>query len=216
MITNQRILAEILARKEKAQQIVAELKIHDGLKPAVDALNKINIEELTELMAGELRTNFEYDEIVNCQGFEWYYDGRYFPDALGYYGNEATEANSKTPSVVGSNTHKARADFEVVDFGYFLCGDCGYIDVNLVLKPFLDITCEAGEHYLSELRSGDYDEQLDEVENLYVLTLFEVVHHAMDKLVKTKLVDDKNIKFPFYISLNNHDWSPFLVYVVKE
>lgn len=216
MITNQRILAEILARKEKAQQIVAELKIHEGLKPAVDALNKINMEELIELMAGELRTNFEYDEVVNCQGFEWYYDGRYFPDALGYYGNEATEANSKIPSVAGSNTHEARADFEVVDFGNFLCGDCGYIDVNLVLKPFLDITCEAGEHFLRELKSGDYDEQLDEVENLYVLTLFEVVHHAMDKLAKAKQVDDNNIKFPFYISLNNHDWSPFLVYVVKE
>lgn len=215
MITNKRILTEVLTRKEKARKTVSELKLHDALIPAVDALEKMNLEELSDLMAEELLSNFEYEEIVNCQGFEWYYDGRDFPEALGYYGNEAKENNAEIIPI-GSNSHKARADFDVVNLGCFLCGDCGYIDVNIVLKPFLDITCEAGDSYVEELHQGEYDEQVDEVGNLYLLQLFEVVHYAMDKLVEAKRITDENMRLPFYVSLNNHDWSPFLIYVVRE
>ena len=213
MITNERILAEILARKQKSLEMLEDIDLPDELKPVLEQFHNQDEDELVSLMAKELLPNFSFDEYEEVQymGFEWYYDGRSFPEALGYFGKSCEPAPDASQLPVGSDTHEARKDFEVgSERSGVLCGDCGYIDVNLVFGPLYDVLCEEGDNHV-ELED---DEAADLLENLYTLRLYEIVHLAMQKLEESDGMMKNNMKSPFYAFLNNHDWDPFLVYAI--
>ena len=213
MITNERILAEIRARKQKTLEMLEGIELPDELKPVLEQFHSQDEDELVSLMAKELLPNFSFEEYEEVQymGFEWYYDGRSFPEALGYFGKSCEPAPDASHLPVGSDTHEAREDFEVgSELSGVLCGDCGYIDVNMVYGPLYNVLCEEGDNHV-ELEG---DEAPDLLENLYTLRLYEIVHLAMHKLEASENMVKKNMKSPFYVFLNNHDWNPFLVYAI--
>ena len=215
MITNERILAEVQARKQKSLQMLNDMELPEVLKPVFEQLQSQDEEELVSLMAKELLPNFSFDEYgaVQYQGFEWYYDGRSFPEALGYLGESCEPAPDVSNLPVGSDSYEARKDFEIgSELSGVLCGDCGYIDVNLVYGPLYDVLCEEGENYVEI--EDEYMEVSELLENIYTLRLYEIVHLAMRRLVESQSIAMNNMKSPFYVFLNNHDWSPFLIYVI--
>lgn len=215
MIENSRILAEIVARKEAN---LVELEKHP-LPPELEALvtqfKNQNDEQMIASMAEELIPNFKFGVETQFQGFEWYYDGYEYPFVTGYNGPSCSSSTGITDLAVGSDTWQARIDFEtgIVPASYANT-DTGYFDINIVCKPYFDLICSQSDQYLQVLSDEHYDDIKEIVGSLFSLKTYEILHKAMHQIVTDDRLDKTNMKSPFYVFANNHDWSQFLIFVI--
>lgn len=218
MISNTRILAEILARKEASLAELNKVNYHPAYQPAIDQFKQLDDESMISLMSEELLPNFTFDEQqVQFQGFEWFYDGGYFPEITGYYGCDCSITEFDNNLSVGSDTWNYRYDFNSgIEPTEFLDSDAGYFDMRIVTQPLYDVICWRGRQYVGDInKNGDYDDLRSVLESIYSLKLYEVLHKAMERLVNDKKIDDENLKKPFFVFANNHTHSPFLIYIIE-
>ncbi len=109
--------------------------------------------------------------------------------------------NEKCPGV-----YEARDDFDGgAEFGGMLFGDSGGFDVGAACFPVYEAQVSGLE--------DEEDDAWDALINLYTLRMFHRLHIALGHAVRSPEFRALNMKTPFYFFANNHDWSPFLVFV---
>jgi hypothetical protein len=203
---NERIKSEILTRLEKARAGLPDLP--DSLKPLLGYYEGQSVVALARELARDLEDTFEIwgqGEAMQAAGFEWYYDGTDLPDALGYAFKEIKTPPDLSGIPIGSDTHKARADFDGgVQFENMMFGDSGWINLPAACFPFYE--CQVAE------LEPEADDEWDALENLFTLRLFYCLHLALGYLSRSGAFSKLKLTTPFYLFANNHDWSPFLVF----
>lgn len=215
MIENYRILAEIVARKEANLVELEKHPLPPELEILITQFKNQNDEQMIASMVEELIPNFQFGVETQFQGFEWYYDGYNYPFVTGYHGPSCSTSSGICDLAVGSNTWQARIDFETgIAPESYTDTDCGYFDINIVCKPYFDLFCSQSDQYLEVLSDENYDDIKEIFGSLFSLKTYEILHKAMHQIVTDDRLDKTNMKSPFYVFANNHDWSPFLIFVI--
>jgi len=179
--------------------------IPEDLKPLLEYYEKQPLDAVVNFLVSNLTEAFSHwsnEEKVQAFGFEWYYDGREFPQVLGY-----GYANLKKKPVLEnkvSTSGSVRNDFNgAVKFGTNVFVDNTGFDVARACYPLYE--CEQ-----ANLCDED-DDVWDYFHNIFTLRMFLGMHLALKHIVSTDVIN-KFSTSPFYIFANNHDWSPFILY----
>ncbi|VAW60524.1 hypothetical protein MNBD_GAMMA08-1248 [hydrothermal vent metagenome] len=208
MNNNERILAEIETRIKTAREELPELS--QEVAPILDYYDGQSVEGLAQEMMNEISDSLSRwgEKEIQAGGFEWYYDGCDQPQALGYTFESVTTApDILNLSPIGSNTSEARADFDGhIQFGNILDSDNGGFDVGKACFPVYDCV-EA------LLVDDDDDEIIDKLISLFTLRMFHCLHLVYRHLAANGVMSSMKLKCPTYFFANNHDWSPFLLFV---
>jgi hypothetical protein len=211
MITNERILGEILIRKRNALKEIEESKLPAEL---IAILNYIKNEEKASLvtqMIKQLKIDFPCsieEKDIQFAGYEWDQSG----GIIGFCGKECKQTgNSDAPS---SNSNSPRDDFFKFSFDGYSSIDYGYLDIDIAIayEPLYEL--RQRNDYASYQKT--HQKELEILENLGILNLLEISHMAMMEVVKSELFTWFRLKKPFYFFIHDHDWSPFLTFVQND
>jgi len=208
-VVNERIRDEITARLERAEAALDALP--EGLVPLADYYRAQSLPNLVALLEAQLIDAFPHwqsDEPLRAAGVEWYYDGRSVPEGLGY-GYARVEGELRLGEPVGSDSARARDDFdgglELADLQF---GDSFGIDVAAACFPLYECALAGLE--------PDEDEAWDAIIDAFTLRMFHALHLAAATAFASETFRALTVEMPFYLWANNHDWSPFLLFVLED
>ena len=208
MKDNERILAEIEARLNAARTRLE--KAPDAMKPLLEYFQEQSAAGLAHVIMKDVAQTLEMwaGREIQAGGFEWYYDGSYKPEALGYIYEEVLRApNLAKVKTIGSGTHLARKDFDGgVKFGKLISPDTGGFPVGEACFPVY----ECAE---AELGGEEEEDTMSEFINLFTLRMFQSLHLVFRHLASRGDMKKMKLKTPAYFFANNHDWGPFLIFV---
>ncbi|MCP4132085.1 MAG: hypothetical protein GY754_14010 [bacterium] len=206
---NQLIKKEILARINNIEKSLSEMP--DVLKPLLEYYKAQSVNALARKLVDVLEDAIQpwpKDKEIQAAGFEWYYDGGFYPEAPGYaYTGVITPPDFS--SFEFGKSGKASDGFNGgIEFGPMLFGDSGGFEVAPVCYPLYE--------FLESKLGEDHWGELDLLIELFTLRMFYCMHLALGHVAGSESFKSLNIAKPFYLFANNHDWNPFLIYAQVE
>ncbi len=201
---NNIIKEELHSRMRKARELIT--KVPKSWQNLLDYYDKQPLENVIFKVYETVKEGIGWEEgPVQASGFEWYYDGSYKPEALGY-GYRSLEKVPDLSAFKTGQTDQAGDDFDGgVKFGANLFVDSGGFSMADVCYPLYEF-----------LEVEQWSKHEDVFINLFTCRFLYALHIAMAHIVQSDVFKKLNITRPFYFFANNHDWSPLLVYSLDD